>query len=211
MPIPKKILLYRIIHIDNLDYILDIGKLTCPTHPEKDPNYIGIGDESLIENRNQKVIPLQPGGTFLDYVSFYFGRRSPMLFSIWKGNDRVRRIPQSEIIYLVSTFDRIKESNKEYVYFDGHGYHHLSGCYKDDSGLNEIDWGVVNSQKWFDSETDTDRKRRKQAELLVYKELPLDYLIGIGVYNIASEQKVLQRLSEKSVKLNCKIKEVWYY
>ncbi len=85
MSIPSPIYLYRIIHIDNLQYILNKGALTCPSHSEADKKYIGIGDDTLKEHRKEKTILLKPNGTFSDYVAFYFGRRAPMLYNIKNG------------------------------------------------------------------------------------------------------------------------------
>jgi len=53
---PDRIYLYRITHIDNLDFILESGKLTSPSHNDSDPNYTGIGDSTLIGSRNSKQI-----------------------------------------------------------------------------------------------------------------------------------------------------------
>jgi hypothetical protein len=209
--IPEKILLHRIIHIDNLDYILDLKKLTCPNHPEKDPNYIGIGDSTLIQSRSQTEIPLAPNGTFNDYISFYFSNRTPMLYNIYHGYQNVVMRPQEDIIYLVSTYKKIKESERPFVFFSGHGYHHLSGCYNEDSGLSEIDWEVINSKKWADKLDGGERKRKKQAELLVSSELSIDYLVGIGVFNFEVQQKILCILQEKVLNLKCKIMQDWYY
>jgi hypothetical protein len=115
--IPDKINLYRIIHIDNLDYILNIGKLTCPNHQQKDVNYIGIGDESLINKRTQKEIAIDPGGTFKDYISFYFGPLSPMLLRIKTGKNNIRKLDQDDIIYIVTSFEKIKSSKNKFVFY----------------------------------------------------------------------------------------------
>jgi hypothetical protein len=80
MSIPSPIYLYRIIHIDNLPFIISRNEVTSPSHKSADPGYIGIGDDSLIAHRKTMSIPLKPGGTFNDYIAFYFGKRSPMLY-----------------------------------------------------------------------------------------------------------------------------------
>lgn len=206
-----KVLLHRIIHIDNLNFILKMGKLMCPNHLEKDQNYIGIGDSTLISSRSQKEILLHPFGTFLDYISFYFTNRSPMLYNIAKGFNNVIKRNQDEIIYLVSNFKLIKDSKIKFVFFDGHGFHHYSECYNDELKLHEIDWEVIKSRDWFDTESDSDRKRKKQAELLVYNELSIEYLLGIGVSNEQTEQKINLLLEKNNVNLPCIIKRDWYY
>lgn len=211
VPNYNKIYLYRIIHLDNLEYILDLGKLTCPNHEYKDINYIGIGDNTLIQSRSSKQISLEPFGTFADYVSFYFSKRSPMLYNIFHGYSGVIQRRQEEIIYLVTNYQKVICCGCKYVYFDGHGYHHLSGCYNNESGLIEIDWDIIYSKYWMETEADPDRKRRKQAELLIYREMKINNLIGIGVFNEDVREKISLLLEKKHLNLDCKIKPEWYY
>lgn len=209
--IPNIIPLYRILHIDNLDYIIKIGKLTCHNHPEKDPNYIGIGDETLIKSRSNRSIKLEPFGNFSDYVSFYFTNRSPMLYVIKKGKENVIKREMSDIIYLVTKYDIIKNSGLKYVYFNGHAYQEISDCYNDDSGLETIDWDVINDRIWRNTDDDSDRQRRKQAEFLVYKEISLNYIIGIGVYNSNIKEEIDVKIKKNNLNLKCKVKHDWYY
>ncbi len=75
--IPDKIWLFRIIHFQNLEYILQHG-IHCGNSKEVDPSFISIGDSSLIEHRNTKPILLEPYGTYGDYVAFYFMPLSPV-------------------------------------------------------------------------------------------------------------------------------------
>lgn len=143
MTIPSPIYLYRIIHINNLPIIIANKGITCPSHSYANTDYIRIGDDSLIAHRREMPIRLNPGGTFDDYVAFYFGRRSPMLYNIKNG------------------------------------YHHLSQIFNTEEGFAHIDWRIINASKWFDTWDDPDRKRRKQAEFLIYKSLPIEALIAL--------------------------------
>ena len=118
---PDTIYLYRITHIDNFDFILESGKLTCPNNLDCDASYIGIGDETLIGSRSSKEINIEPNGNFTDYVAFYFGTRSPMLYSIQKGFNNVTKRSPETIIYIVTTLENIKEGEFQYVFSDGHG------------------------------------------------------------------------------------------
>ena len=211
MPIPSPIYLYRIIHIDNLLYILNQGQITCPNHANADPDYIGIGDSTLIEQRNEMVIELPPNGTFSDYVSFYFGMRSPMLYNIRNGYQGVTRRHQQQIIYLVSSYERILESKIKYVFFDGHGYHHYSQPFNTNQGLQQIDWDIVKSRNWNDPDQDSDRKRRKQAEFLAYQTVPLDNILGIAVFNDSSMKRVKEILNVYNLSIKVLVKQDWYY
>ena len=71
--------LFRMTHIENLRIILKDG-MYAP-NVRRYPEYINIGDESLIEQRGEFQVPIAPGGVLSDYVPFYFGGHSPMLLN----------------------------------------------------------------------------------------------------------------------------------
>lgn len=208
---PDRIYLYRITHKDNLDFILKSGKLTCPSHAGSDPNYIGIGDSTLIRSRSSKHIDIRPYGNFTDYVAFYFGVRSPMLYEIQKGYNGVTKRNPQEIIYLVTTFENITKKECQYLFSDGHGYHLMSQFFNDEDSLEEVDWDTVNLVRWNDTENDPDRKRRKQAEFLVFNELEFTALVAIAVYNETVKNEILAKFAEYDVTCKVIVKPNWYY
>lgn len=69
---PEKALIWRIVHRDNLPWILDNG-VHCRNSQVYDPNYVEIGNPDLIDKRAHRDVPVGPGGTLSDYVPFYFG------------------------------------------------------------------------------------------------------------------------------------------
>ena len=112
--------IFRITHYKNLPFILQNG-IYCPKSPIQDPGFNQIGFPTLIHFREERIVPVPPGGTLSDYIPFYFWPKSPMLYVIHKGNDpEVIHTPQEEIIYLVSSFEQLKQSNCEFVYTDRH-------------------------------------------------------------------------------------------
>lgn len=210
MSIPSPLYLYRIIHIDNLEYIVNSKEITCPSHPRANPQYIGIGDDTLIAHRKETPIILPPFGTFNDYVAFYFGRRSPMLYNIKNGYCAVTKRPQDDIIYLISSFEEVRKARVPYVYFDGHGYHHLSQIFNSENGLSNVDWNAVNALKWFDTAEDPDLKRRKQAEFLLFNSLPFEAILGIASYSTSAKENVDKIIGE-SFSLPTIVKRDWFY
>ncbi len=81
---PQKALIFRITHRDNIRWIFENG-LHCRNSQRIDPDFVSIGNESLIQNRQQVIVPITPGGTLSDYVPFYFTPHSVMLFNIKTG------------------------------------------------------------------------------------------------------------------------------
>jgi hypothetical protein len=97
----EKALIWRIIHRDNLPWVLRNG-LHSRNSPSHDPNYINIGNTELISKRATRAVPLEPGGTLSDYVPFYFTPFSPMMYNIYTGRGAVPKRANDEICILVS-------------------------------------------------------------------------------------------------------------
>lgn len=211
MKIPDTIYLYRITHINNLDFIFKSQKISCPNSPDSDSNFIGIGDSSLIQSRKSRQIPIVPNGDFSDYVAFYFGARSPNLFNIQRGYNNVTKRPPEDIVYLITNFETVKNNNSDFVFTDGHGYHHLSQFFKQETDLKEVDWKTVNLIRWNDTEEDPDRKRKKQAEFLIHNQLPFSMILAIVVYNENAKSIVSAKLAANNISCNVVVKPNYYY
>ena len=56
-----KALIWRIVHRDNLPWLLAHG-LHCRNAAEQDPRYLNIGSAELIDKRAHRAVPIAPGG-----------------------------------------------------------------------------------------------------------------------------------------------------
>ena len=204
---PTKI--YRIIHRDNLEAILRDGLLRSP-NSGKDTDYISIGETELVKHRSSMQISIPPGGTINDYIAFYFGVRSPMLYCIKKGFQAVRR-PQTEIIYLESSIEKLQRLNAQFVFTDGHAYAAFTQFFNDVINLGELDWQAINARKWDITLDDPDRKRRKQAECFVFQELSIEAIEKIAVYNQEAYDYITDVLHRTEKEIPVSIQPTWYY
>lgn len=120
---------------------------------------------------------------------------------------------QSPIVYLVSSIERVNAAGRPWVFSDGHGLAALTSWYDDASSLGEVDWDLVAERYWRDTPEDNDRKRRKQAEFLVWEHLPWSALAGIAVLNDATKAKVDLALAAHPQGAGTKVlkKPDWYY
>jgi hypothetical protein len=179
---------YRMTHIENIPHILKVG-FVHRNSPLASSDYISIGDQSLINSRGQKQLQ---GRVLSDYIPFYFGNRSPMLFRIQTGYNVEKRHPQ-EIVYCVLKLENLVSSNLRFIFTDGHANSALTTIYSSEKlpQINEIiSFNDVYAIQWS-IESDTDLKRRKEAELLFIDDVPLDYISGYVVYNQAAKQQML--------------------
>jgi prepilin-type processing-associated H-X9-DG protein len=148
-----------------------------------------------------------------DYVAFYFGPHSLMLYQIKTGNKGIPMLPQGEIIYFVCPLKTIVDAGLNFVFTDGHARDQLSSYYNNLSGLEKIDWTMVREKFWQPTEDDYDRKRRKQAEFLVHGQVPTDCIRAILVYD--QERAKFAKATVDALGLNIPVHEEkdqrWYY
>ncbi len=180
---------FRITHIDNLPDIMENG-LTLPISPKKNEHYVNIGDSQVINIRKD----ILPNGIRLsDYIPFYFGPRSPMLYVIQNGYNGVLRRDAKEIVYCVIRLSVIIESNIDCIFTDGHALSALTEFYGKES-LTDIN-SIINFDDvyatYWNNDSDLDLKRRKEAELLIKSDLPYKYIKGYIVYNNEARTKLL--------------------
>lgn len=199
---PKNIYLYRIVHVNNIEYILKHGIFT-KNHAQADSNYINIGDNALIAQRQihpVRVVP--PGGNLGDYVPFYFGPLSPMLLNIKTGYRGISKRSQGEIAYLCCKLEELTITCGEWCFTDGHAKNKITEFYTDIANLDKLDWELVFERHWSNTEDDFDRMRRKQAEFLVKNQVPVKCINPIVVY----DKKAFNFVSDIIKKLNLNIK-----
>jgi hypothetical protein len=87
----------------------------------------------------------------------------------------------------------------------------LTDFYDNLSRLSEVDWSIMNSLWWNDTNEYPDRKRRRQAEFLVYKIFPWDLVLEVGVKTERMRKAVRKVISEYGKETTVTIHPDWYY
>jgi hypothetical protein len=197
-----QIAIYRMIHIENIPHILKFG-ITHKNSSNSNPNFITIGDVSLIDTRSEKMVIVDNGKpeyqsaktiVLGDFIPFYFGIRMPMLYVVQNGGNFVEKAtPAEDIIYLACRIKDIIQSSIIYYFCDGHATDNLTTFY-DKRMIEElpdiIDWNAVKASYWGGQEN-LNIKRKKQAEFLAGNDLSPDYLEGFVCYNENAKQKLI--------------------
>jgi len=192
---------YRIIHFDNLAYILQNG-MFVRGHKQFDPDYVNIGDPSIISTRDIYPVKIPGYGHLGDYVPFYFGRCSMMLYNILTGY-RVPKQHPKDIVYLCCTVDSLTAECGQYFFTDGQANTRFTDHFSDLADLAKVDWETVNGKDFKKSGADPDKPRRYQAEFLVHNHVPISCVKAIVVYNEARKQEVEQLVVREG--LNIKV------
>jgi len=212
VPIPTPI--FRFIHIDNLRICMRRGALHAPKFmPQNGLVYRTIHNVEIQQVRRARAIPCGPGGVIHDYVSFYFGPRSPMLFQLHTGRNIEYCEGQEPLIYMMSSAQRIQQSGAGFVFSDGHGIASYTKWFDDLRELQKLDWDTIYANIWKDTVDDMDRQRRKQAEFLVHRKCDWELIERIAVINDRVKSKVNEIMANfpESARPPVIVKPEWFY
>lgn len=199
----SKIWVYRMIHYQNLDYILQNG-IYYRNSTNFDPNYVNIGSTQIVTHRDKVQVKCYPGTIVNAYVPFYFGTRTPMLYKIKTGNGVPRR-PQDEIIYLACNFKEISESGLQWCFTDGNAARTITEFYNSIDDLDKLDFHSIQSTEWTDnnSDGDHDRMRKKHSEFLVKDHVPVELIRWVIV--LTNEKKQYTEALTQQYRLNIRV------
>ena len=190
-----------------MPHILQFG-ITHSLSINSNSSFVPIGDRSLISRRNSYLLSNRK--KLGDYIPFYFGPRTPMLYVVQKGFNMVVPTLAENIVYCITSVQKIIDLNLEFVFTDGHAVDSFTALYNKDNinDLDELlDWVAINGKYWND-ENDLDRKRRKEAEFLVEGDVDASAILGFVVYNENSKSRLLDLGIEESKVI---IKSTYYF
>ncbi|HLD91244.1 MAG TPA: DUF4433 domain-containing protein [Patescibacteria group bacterium] len=169
----------HITHLDNLKDILTDGCIFSKNQMlTLGKKFKDISSESVQTGRANITIPCS-GKPLHDYVPLYWGKKTPMVSSLRKINDTLLFLIFSTELLL--QYDcLISDGNARSVKTQFKKFRQLGD-------LDILDCKSINTSKYaYDDEI----KRRKQSELLVLNNLPLNHLLRIICYSEAVKNKV---------------------
>ena len=214
--VPAKRWLYHFTHIDNLASIRTTGYLSCDVSARGGLTATEVGAADIKERRRRRIVPIAPGGRVGDYVPFYFAHRSPMLYRIacdcrdavpdrYQGGDR-------PLIYLVTTVGDVIGEALRWVATDGNAVTATTEFTSDLGSLERlVDWPLMKAERWNNTEEDPDRQRRRLAEFLVHRRVPVSLIRWIATYddNYKAQVKAMMRSERLADRLITR--PDWYY
>jgi hypothetical protein len=209
VPIPTPI--YRIVHIENLPTLVARGVIHAPSRVPADGRaWRGIHAVEVQAQRGNKAVPCGPGGVINDYVGFYLGPRSPMLYRIHTGYN-VEQVDQSNIVYMVSSAQAVAGAGLGFVFTDRHSLAAVASFHDDLARLDRVDWGLCAATQWNNTAQYPDRQEKKQAEFLVHGSMAWTLIEAIGVYNQAAKARVEGILAAGRHRPPVSVRGEWYY
>lgn len=182
---------YHFTHIENLESIVKNGFLSTNEKELKGLKHKNIANESIQHRRSEMDVTCSPNGKVHDYVPFYLATTNPMLLSIVNR----KNIDQPFLIFFAISIDKISENNVIFTdasanTVDAPNFYNLP------NDLNKLDWTAIDKTKWGCSSKDELHKR--MAEVLVYKEVPLDWIERIIVWNETFKEETIRIFKESN-------------
>ena len=161
----------------------------------------------IMAKRQQTAVYIPPGGCVADYVPFYFGPCSPMLYAINGGKVEGCR-NQREMVYLVSDAETVEQANLGFVFTDGHAIMRYVLQYNCLADLPKVPWSVIQAKYWNNF---PDGRCRRQAEFLVKDRFPLELVREIGVMDETMRQRVEAVVAPTRFKPLIRARREWYF
>ncbi|MXY10418.1 MAG: DUF4433 domain-containing protein [Acidimicrobiaceae bacterium] len=205
-------LLYHFTHISNLASIAEAG-LYSDTQIEagqRAPTEIGNAD--VKQRRRNLAVPLPPYGWVANYVPFYFAARSPMLYIISQGDVPTYSGGQDEIVYLVTSVEKVVEEGLSFVFTDRNAALRIADYGDDLEDLDDyVDWDLMEGRMWNNTYEEPDRQERRMAELLVHDHVPWSAFIGVAARNDNKCRQAEHALSSVGIEIPVRPRPGWYF
>jgi hypothetical protein len=208
--------IFHFTHVDNLAAIRSSDALRCDVVAREGMTRTEVGDPDIKDSRRRRAIPIEPHGRVGEYVPFYFAPRSPMMFRIacdcrdnvpdrYSGGDK-------PLAYLVTSVGTAITEGATWVATDGNA---ATATTEFTSDLNHmariVDWPLMKADWWNSTPEDPDRQRRRQAEFLVYGELPLRAIRWVAVHSDERASQVGRILMDHALGQRIIVRPNWYY
>jgi hypothetical protein len=148
MTAPVDIPIYHITDVANLRGIVaGAGLRSDVAMAQFNPEVIGY--DHIKKRRATEIRVGCSGNRFVgEFVPFYYCPRSPMLFSINKGNTGRPAGCQRSIVHLVSKVGLALKGAADWAISDGNAGAYHSLFYKDLKELGGLDWQAIRATQW---------------------------------------------------------------
>ncbi len=206
----EKALIFRITHINNVPWILENG-LHCSNSEQLDPSFESIGNPELITKRRTRAVTIPPHGSLSNYISFYFTPFSMMMYNIVTGWAGIRQRSNSEIVIMTTSLQELAKNGIAVVYTDRHAYLQTARFFSSMNDLDNLAWELWEARDFkrdFDNPEKTDRY---QAEALIHKHLPIEFLSCIACSNEDTARTLQGMKKLAGVELEIVTQPDWYF
>lgn len=199
-------------HVDHLAAIMREGLWCDREAEERGLLSVGVGNTGIKDARRWLPVSAGPGGCPADYVPFYFAPRSPMMYSIYRGNVPQYQDGLEPLVYLVTTIEAVREAGLRFVFSDGNCGSRVTEYSDDLDRLDElVDWELMRAKWWANTPEDPDRMRRRMAEFLVHERVPWELFIAIVAMTERTANAARETAARLGLGTSVLVRSGWYY
>ena len=209
MSAPDPIRIVHFTHLRNLPGILEHGLVSDAICRRHGLTQVEIGASGIRERRLMLPVgPVGPGGYVGDYVPFYFGPRSPMMYTLGRNNYEYRE-GFEEVVYLVTSVPRVLSLGLGWIASDRNAALTIAE-FTDDATLLEthISWEVIRAKYWTDFSDGSDLR---MAELLVHEFVPWAAVEAIVTKTAITKARVEALLEGADHVPPVSVRAGWYF
>ena len=171
--------LFHITHRENLPTVLAKGLYSKNEAQRLNLKFRSIADEGIQARRSATAVPVGKGGTIHDYVPLFFGARPPMLYAV------KFKFSQEDIVTLLVNWSVLDLATT--VFTDGNAATGGTNFLHGKGELGRVDREAAGAVRWSEP---SDLRRKKAAEVLVWKCVPVDCIARLAVMNETSKGAV---------------------
>lgn len=206
---PDPIRVYHFTHIRNLAGIIEGGLRSDAECRQEGRTAVEIGSAGIRERRlHLPVGDVGPGGCVGDYVPWYFGPRSPMMFTLNRNNYEYQE-GFDEVVYLVSSVDKIVSLGGEWIASDRNAALALAEFTDDANALpDHISWDVIAARYWTDFADGADLRA---AEFLVHESVPWEAVEAIVTKTRTTCEQVKAMIAGRDHCPPVTVSRDWYF
>ena len=203
--VPEKLPIYHITDVANLPGILvEDGLHSDAAMAARDPTVIGYNH--IKKRRLREITVPCCGNRFVgQFVPFYFCPRSPMLYTINRGNTGRPPGCQRTILHLVSTLAVGIAINRPWAVSDGNAGSFYATFDNQTLAIATLDWDAIGATDW------RGKTHQKSAEFLVAYFFPWSGIRQIGCQNSTVAREIADVLRKHAHCPAVEVKPEWYY
>lgn len=209
---PTSILVVHFTHLSHLSTILQRGLLSDTAARQAGLIQTEVGNQEIKQMRRRRPVPVPPGGVVADYAPFYYAPRSPMMYLIDRGGLSSFTGGCGELVYLVTSVERLTELGALLVFTDRNAVLGVSEFSDDPARLDTlIDWQLMRAKMWNNTGEHPDRKERRMAECLVHLQVPWDAITEVVTKTQTCAQQASAILATVDQKVPVFVRPNWYF
>ena len=135
-----------------------------------------------------------------------------MLYIISKGDVPTYSGGQDEIVYLVTSTEKVVEERLRFVFTDRNAALRIAGYEDDLADLDDyVDWDLMEGLMWNNTDEEPDRQERRMAEFLVHGHVPWSAFIGVAARTDDKCRQAEHALSSVGREIPVRPRPGWYF